>query len=91
MYGKSYGRTTNLVTTQKLDDYNASKPWVTTSQLNLVDQGQVHQLQAADVVGIEDKYKQVFFKLDFTPSIRKRRSITTFARVHRVWPQSGSQ
>lgn len=37
IYAKSYGRTTNLVTTHKLEDYNASKPWVTTSQLNMVD------------------------------------------------------
>lgn len=41
IYGKSYGRITNIVSVDQLQDYDQTKPWTTTSQLQLVDQADV--------------------------------------------------
>ena len=59
IYGKSYGRITNLVSNNQVHDFDHTKPYTTTEQLQLVDQKQVKQLSAAEVVGIHDKYFQV--------------------------------
>jgi len=32
-YGKSYGRTTNLVSNDKIEDFDETKPWTTTSEI----------------------------------------------------------
>ena len=42
MYGKSYGRITNLVTNDKLQDFDESKPYLTTYKLENVNQNKVY-------------------------------------------------
>ena len=37
MYGKSYGRITNLVTNSKIDDFNETQPYLTSYKLENID------------------------------------------------------
>ncbi len=42
MYGKSYGRITNLVTNENLQDFDESQPYLTSYKIENVDQNKVY-------------------------------------------------